>query len=238
CYIESPSYLPELDDLPFNLQMYYYHTWMLSRPSPNLTFPLSTYENLKFRYQDRDNHKSTICRKLSIENLTQPDSEDLFWDCAFFKDPLYLNHTFDLSVITDEGSGGTYSFRIPPVAQFNPISTKMKDWNVFFFVHLDHWYRSANVPVTIQLAPFENVSYKVALTKCLSDNLECTERSILASKIVERPDTVALIVGDTKQITVLLPSWGNPGSYAIAVQIESPNCPEEGCHIALSPTLS
>lgn len=237
CYIEEPSYLSSPDEIPINLQMYYYTTWMISRATPNITFPMPTWENVKFRYQGRENKTLVLCRKLSLANVSVPLATVLMWDCPIFDVDDYSGHSFDLSIITSEGKGGKYAFKVPEEQRFDHRTTKLQNWHVFFFVHLDHIHRSVNLPVTIQLAPFKNLSYNVAINKCLNDDDRCDLRTTLASFIVENPEINATTVGFTKQMTKLLPSWSSPATYAVTVQIVSPECPIEGCFVSVSPTF-
>ncbi|XP_068244261.1 uncharacterized protein [Palaemon carinicauda] len=223
--------------------MYYYRTWMESRAVVNLTFLTPTWHSAKFQYQAHDNRTRVLCRKFSLTNVSLPLMDNLMWDCPFFDMPGYSNRSFDLSIITSEGIGGKYAFRVPEKERFDPVNTTLKDWQVFFFLHLDHVHRSVNLPLTVQLAPFSNanISYNITLMKCLQDNLNCSERSTLASILIKDPEINATTFDGTKQITPLLPSWSNPATYIVSVQIVSPNCTDDssghGCFISLSPVF-
>lgn len=239
CYIATPSDISGPDELPFVLQMYYHRTWMESRAVVNLTFPTPTWHSAKFQYQAHENRTRVLCREITLTNVSLPLMDDLMWDCPFFDGPYYLNRSFDLSVITSEGIGGKYAFRVPEKKRFDPVNTKLKDWQVFFFLHIDHIHHSVNLPVTVQLVPFRDTSilYNISLMKCLQDDYICDQRSTLTSILLENPEMNATSLGDTKQITPLLQSWSTPATYIVSVQIVSPDCPEDGCFISLSPVF-
>ncbi|XP_037791606.1 uncharacterized protein LOC119586945 [Penaeus monodon] len=235
CFIESANLTPP-DKLPFILRMYFYNTWMLTRAAMNLSFVAPNWQTLKFRYKRRDNTES-LCRNFSLSNVSLPLVDTLMWDCIFFNRFGYSNHTYDLSIITDQGTGGNFGFREPKKENFDHHNTKLEDWHVFFFLHLDHIQRSAYLPVTIQSAPFKNISYNVSLVKCMDADLQCLHRSTLVSRVVGEPETANWTDNIPPLWNELLPSWGAPAHYAVTVQIVSSLCPSTGCYISLSPVF-
>lgn len=235
CFIDRASLTPP-DKLPFILRMYFYNTWMESRAAMNLSFVTPNWQTLKFRYKRRDNTES-LCRTFLLSNVSLPLVDTLMWDCVFFNNFGYSNHTYDLSIITDQGTGGNFGFRVPKKENFDRHNTKLEDWHVFFFLHLDHIQRSPYLPVTIQSAPFKKLSYNVSLVKCLEADLQCLRRSILVSRVVGEPETANWTDDIPPLWNELLPSWGAPAYYAVTVQIVSSLCPSTGCYISLSPVF-
>nr|XP_045603369.1 uncharacterized protein LOC123761398 isoform X2 [Procambarus clarkii] len=232
CYMEAPSLLSDPQELPINIRMYLHKTWMGNRSAFNLTFPSPTWTSLKFRYQVSDNKNETLCRHFRLFNVSFPMSDDLMWDCVVFDGNKERN--FTLTVITSEGKGGTYLFKAPESKGIDPIETTLEDWNVFFFLHVDHVGRSPFLPVTMQVAPFKNVTYNISLVKCADDDHHCSKWTSLSSILVN--DSENSLLCEDGQCTVSLPVWGNAGKYAVTAQIVSSDCPSSGCFIAISPT--
>ncbi|KAG7167671.1 hypothetical protein Hamer_G019073 [Homarus americanus] len=236
CYMEAPSYPPSKDDLLVKVKRYYYHDWTTSRTVFNITFPSAGWNVLKFRYQDLDDGNSKpLCRKFTLANVSIPLSDEIFWDCPVFVGS--AARQIRLTVITDEGKGGTYSFKTSTADKIDPWKTRLQDWQVFFYLHDNHIGRSPHLPVTIQLAPFYNVSYNISLVKCVDDDggVSCSQRTVLASHKFHAPENIS---SDEDILeTKLLQLWHNPGTYAVTAQILSSECPD-GCAVAMSPPFS
>lgn len=66
----------------------------------------------------------------------------------------------------------------------DPYETKLEDWIVFQYLHWKHVQQRLEVPVTIQLAPFANVSYNVSLMRCQDD---CSNLALTDNKTFDGP---------------------------------------------------
>ncbi|XP_071532045.1 uncharacterized protein [Panulirus ornatus] len=235
----APSSLSHPKELLINIEAYHYKVWMTSRAAFNLTFPSPGWKDLKFRYQDLRDKKRILCRQFSLFSVELPLFIDLMWDCPVFDKSGDDDWDLELTVISNEGKGGTYIFKNPEEFRIDQGVTKLEDWHVFFFVHADHIGRSPNLPITIQLAPFKNVSYSVSLVKCVDDR--CQQWTSITSIIVNESE-ISHASFEDNHLTVLLPAWNNPAVYAVTTQIVSPKCSRSnnnhsGCFISRSPLI-
>nr|XP_053656048.1 uncharacterized protein LOC128704880 isoform X2 [Cherax quadricarinatus]XP_053656049.1 uncharacterized protein LOC128704880 isoform X2 [Cherax quadricarinatus] len=214
--------------------MYLERIWMANRSVLNLTFPSPEWTSLKFRYQGLDDDSLKLCRHFYLSDVNYPLTDDLIWDCTIFQHD--NERDLSLTVVSGERKGGTYYFNAPESRRIDPLETKLQDWKVFFFLHMDHVGRSQYLPVTVQLAPFKDVSYNISLVHCVNNDHHCLESTTLTNILISDPQKSADCEGD--QCIVYLLLWANPGRYAVTAQIVSQECPNNGCFTSISPTFS
>ncbi|XP_053656050.2 uncharacterized protein [Cherax quadricarinatus] len=232
CSLDEPSFLSRPQNLLFSLRMYFHLGLLENRSAFNLTFPSPTWKSLKFRYQKLHHSDHKICRQFILVNEL---ADDLMYDCLIFQHDKEWD--IGLTVISNEGKGGKYYFSAPRSEQIDPCKTKVQDWKTFFFLHMDHVGKSPDLPVTMQLSPFSNVSYNISLVECAnSTDQSCSNRTSHYEVFIGDPQTSADCEGD--QCTVYLTLRDNPGRYAVTAQIVSPECPNNSCFISVSPTFS
>lgn len=55
-------------------------------------------------------------------------------------------------------------------------ATNVTAWHVFFFIHYQYLEMSGNLVITLQPAPFSNISYSISIIQCLKNqSLECDQ---------------------------------------------------------------
>ncbi|CAL4164881.1 unnamed protein product, partial [Meganyctiphanes norvegica] len=145
---------------------------------------------IRYEHENPDLHRS-LCRNFKLSNVSLPLMDIIYWDCPIFADTSYEGNPYRLTISDWEHNiGGSYTFRIPNKTRINTKKTKIENWQVFFFLHKEHIFRTHQIPVSFQPAPFPNITYEVAVAKCLPrgeyhvDEL-CTNKTVLFSHHVK-----------------------------------------------------
>ena len=87
---------------------------------------------------------------------------------------------FEKRIITNVISLTLFKINICITDKYN---TSIADWKVFLYLHDDYILRHTKIPITFQLAPFQDVSYEIALVKCF--DIICNNFTKLHHHIVE-----------------------------------------------------
>lgn len=233
CSLAETTELFPADHQPFRLVMYHQKN-IFGAPLGAffITFPELSVKSIIFFFQDymRINN-GNLCRVVDVQNISLPLQDDIRWDCPFFPIDI-IGHTLSLTVLDERGRGGLYTFLVPNGTHVDPYETKLEDWIVFQYLHWKHVQQRLEVPVTIQLAPFANVSYNVSLMRCQDD---CSNLALTDNKTFDGPTSVDFLEEDSPQRTEIFP-LPHPGTYIITTQIFSPGCPAQGgCRLSRSP---
>ncbi|XP_042222534.1 uncharacterized protein LOC121866862 [Homarus americanus] len=231
CTLPPQAKLYPAQDRPFHLALYYISEDNLFRPGLAIYFPNKTTENTTFRFQDTYNSREQdLCFQMILTNVTLPLQDTLTYDCPFFDH--ILDRTLQLTVQDSGGRGGLYSFVVPNASRIDPYQTRQEDWHLFHYVHLSHIQRHLGVPVTLQTAPFANLSYGVSLWRCQED--DCANLELVNTLRIEGPKRIYLREDEAPQVTRVFPR-PSPGKYLITCRILDPDSPAEGFYNATSP---
>ncbi|KAG7156457.1 hypothetical protein Hamer_G020769 [Homarus americanus] len=213
CTLQDNTQLYSAVNPPFTLTMYHHYNKIFLVGAFFISFSNLAVESIKFRFQDVARpHTQNLCRDVIVKNVPMPLRDPLLWDCPFFSFDI-IDHNLHLTVL-------------------NPYKTSIEDWQVFQYLHLAHIHRRQGVPVTLQMAPFPNLTYSVSLMHCLDD--DCRELSLTDHVILQGPESVHFLEEESPQKTQVFPLPG-PGSYLVTTHIITTACPPCGCFISRSP---
>lgn len=233
CVMEPHTQLFPPQDLPFRLSARNRTNWSsLIVPGFNISFPNQTSQSLTFRFHRHSIPEMNLCRKVALHNLALPLHDTIFWDCEIFE-RTFIDSQLNLTVLDSTGRGGLYTFIVPDGNRIDPDGTELKDWHVFHYLHLEHIQRNRNVPVTLQLAPFTNLTYNVSLIYC-QDGFSCSHPILKDNCTVKEPESMNFHKENRPHETVVF-SVQEPGIYKITTQISSTHCPAQLCYISDSP---
>ncbi|KAB7501681.1 hypothetical protein Anas_12922 [Armadillidium nasatum] len=226
--------------LPFDLYVYKWDHWddelsLLRTVALNINFPKPKWRDMRFYLQNRENPQYKICRDIHLEMETSLNiSNSLFWNCLLYSADLVEENFYTLFIEDNENCGGSYAFRIPAVNNYDIETTNETKWHVFFYFHQHVMESSGKVFVTMQPAPFANISYSVSLVRCVNGSSRCKTNSPLHTVYIHQEryseETASPLSVELKKVTM-------PGRYAVAIQILSSLCEKERCEISISPTF-
>nr|UXO98193.1 interleukin 17 receptor [Lysmata vittata] len=224
--LHSWRYLYHSEERPFLLQVYrqklrnaFYRTGF------NLSFQDFKSNDLRYRFRFRNmgDEGEDLGREFILRNLPpSSESNSVFWDCPFFNN--YVGKEQVLTVIDSKDSGGEYSFIVPDPKRINPNETAISDWQLLVMLDLGAYNRNQEAVVTVQLAPFSNLTYRVELLSCQQRD-SCHNGTLVSSKEFHVMNLDDVDHGQRSMTFDIQ----EPGIYIISAQLLHESCLDEDC---------